>query len=70
MARPTLADFRTELYAGDGCWTVFSQAGIRSDRVPPEIAPLVAEAHRRARELAALFERIEEACGYNPDKEC
>lgn len=69
MSRPTLDDFRNELYVGDGCWTVFSQAGIRSDRVPPEIAPLVAEAQRRARELAALFERIEEACGYDRNEE-
>lgn len=68
MPRPTLDDFRTELYAGDGCWAVFSQAGIRNDRVPDEIAPLVAEAQRRAHELAALFERIEEACGYSPEE--
>lgn len=69
MPRSTLDTFRNELYAGDGCWTVFSQAGIRSDRVPPEIAPLVAEAQRRARELAALFEQIEEACGYDNNDE-
>lgn len=69
MTRPTLDDFRNELYAGDGCWAVFSQAGIRSDCVPPEIAPLVAEAQRRAHELAALFERIEEACGYDRNEE-
>ena len=68
MSRPTLADFRNELYAGDGCWVVFSQAGIRSDRVPPEIAPLVAEAHRRAHGLAALFEQIKEACSYETEE--
>lgn len=69
MPRPTLDTFRTELYAGAGCWTVFSQAGIRREHVPDEIAPLVAEAHWRANELAALFERIEEACGYDEDEE-
>lgn len=68
MGRPTLDDFRDELYAGGGCWTVFSQAGIRNDRVPPEIAPLVDLAARRARTLAALFEQIEEACGYDVEE--
>lgn len=63
MATPSLAAFREEIYAGGGCWALFSQAGVPARCIPPELADLVAEATRRAHDLKALFDRIEDACG-------